>query len=90
MAWVLELVEDNQSRFRYLRANVVAETDTFGGAAPPDDKLTQFYDEAEAFTSQHEATEFAKRHELAVFGRGYQPGPHLVASEQPVTAKWGA
>lgn len=89
-AWFLELVENNQSKHRFLRRNAVAESDTFGGAAPPDEKLTQFYAEAKAFGSQHEATELAKRHELAVFGRGSQPGPHLAASEQPVSnVKWG-
>lgn len=81
LGWVLGETEDNQPKHRYLREGAVADGDTFGGLAPPAELLTPFYDEAEKFASEHEADAFARRHELARFGCGYQSEAHL-ASEQ--------
>ena len=83
MPWFLVLVENNQSKFRYLRAGLVGKSDTFGGAAPPDEMLTCFLGKAKEFHSQHEAMKFAKSHELARFGSGYQADPHLEPTEPP-------
>ena len=81
--WVLGKIEANQSQYRYLREGAVADGDTFGGVAPPAEMLTRFHDEAEKFASEHEADAFARRHELARFGCGYQSEAHLASEQVP-------